>query len=163
MVNKGLNKGMLIAVTIAVAVIAVAYYFWETFLFEHYLGGYDEFGLPIQRSHPGFYFLLHAWPLWVFPLIFVFIVLWLLRLTKSQKADSRIKALEKELKLKEKELDSLRLDLELTKKEVKKTRIERNLKQDYQELEEEFEVLMEEYQQSQKFIEKLLAKINSEE
>ncbi|GGI88752.1 hypothetical protein GCM10007966_16860 [Legionella impletisoli] len=154
---------MLAITTVVVIGMAVAYYFWEVFLFAHYLGGYDEYGLPIQRSHPGFYFFIQAWPLWVFPIFIVILLVLFLTSIFQREKEQKINHLKAEMIEHEKALEALELELELVRKEVKKTRIERNLKKELEELEEEFAVLMEDYQQSQQFIEKLLQKIKQQE
>ncbi|WP_133130401.1 hypothetical protein [Legionella yabuuchiae] len=161
--DAGVSKSMLAIIIIFVVGMAVAYYFWEVFLFAHYLGGYDEYGLPIQRSHSGFYFFIQAWPLWVFPLLIVVLLIVFLAFVFQREKEHQMKRLRAEIIEREKALEALEMELELVRKEVKKTRIERNLKKELDELEEEFAILMEEYQQCQQFIETLLQKIKQQE
>ena len=68
MKNGPLKTKIILLTIIAVILASVSYYFWEDYLFSHFLGGYDQYGLPKQVSYQGFYFFFAAWPLWLYPL-----------------------------------------------------------------------------------------------
>jgi septal ring factor EnvC (AmiA/AmiB activator) len=158
MTLKGAKKGLLAIITFAVIALVVSYYFWESFLYTHYLGGYDQYGLPIQLSHPGFYFFIASWPIWLFPVAILLAMMFMFVTVKARKLLKHVHQLKSDIKEKSEALDAVKLELELAEKEVKKTQSMTALKRDHKDLEQEFSALMAEYQQSQAFIEHLLDK-----
>lgn len=45
------------------------FHFWETYLYNHFIGGFNEFGLPDNYSDTGWGLMIDAWPLWLIPTI----------------------------------------------------------------------------------------------
>lgn len=49
--------------------LTAAFHFWRLYLYNHFLGSFDMYGLPGHLSRSGWYLLIDAWPLWLVPAI----------------------------------------------------------------------------------------------
>lgn len=146
---------------IAVVLASVSYYFWEDYLFSHFLGGYDQYGLPKQVSHQGFYFFISAWPVWLYPIFLLCLLAGILYLIGF---DEKIKAarqnylqtqkIRKEKQALKQELQNVHGQLDATRAQLRK-KVDQ-LKSKNLQVEEEYSDLMAEYQKSLSIIEKLL-------
>lgn len=139
-----IKKYLLILVILAVMVLAVTFYFWESFLYVHYLGGYDAYGLPVQLTHPGFSFFFYSWPLWGFPVLVILltgILLYLHRLVQDHEKIKNMQAENKKIKAK---LETAELTHQTTTNDA------------YETLQDKYDELQREYQRSLDFIEKML-------
>jgi len=60
----------LIVVTVALvgAWGAAGFHIWEVYLSNHFIGTYDEYGIPYKFSGHGWRLMLIGWPIWVNPL-----------------------------------------------------------------------------------------------
>ncbi len=47
--------------------LTAAFHFWQLYLYNHFLGSFDMYGLPGHLSRSGWYLLIDAWPLWSVP------------------------------------------------------------------------------------------------
>lgn len=186
------RKLKLTFVTLFVIWLASGYYFWEKYLNEHYLGSYDQYGLPIQLSNPGYDLVYHAWFLWAFPLITLFIPMlyWSLSnivkfkalsktlASKCDRLEIEINAKDYELKSKIEEFDRKEQEYIINEQKneteslreynevyasFKEHQIEhQKLQNNYLQLEKKLQNLQIDYKKSLQFIEKLLAKIKKE-
>jgi hypothetical protein len=159
--NIKISTRLIIITALIVICLAASFYLWQTFLSDHYLGGYDEDGMHIQYSETGLYFFWQTWPLWIFPLILVILLMWIVKLYMYYVVENKISALEAKVDEKNKKLDQLQHDLNLSNSKNKRTqlnqkkqknRVIKKLKNDYKELNTEFENLIKEYKKSQQFI-----------
>jgi len=67
-----------ILLTIAAMLLAwstAGFHLFEVFLHNHFLGTYDEQGLPYKFSESGWELLLRAWPIWFVPMLIVILIL----------------------------------------------------------------------------------------
>ena len=128
----------------AVMVLAVAYYFWESYLYVHYLGGYDAYGLPVQLTYPGFSFFFYSWPLWGFPVLLILLTGILLYLYQLVKDHEKIEKMQAENKKMQAKLETMELMHQTTTNEA------------YDTLRDKYDDLQREYQRSLNFIEKML-------
>ncbi|WP_147286409.1 hypothetical protein [Legionella londiniensis] len=142
---------MLLLIILGVVFIAIGYYFWESFLYVHYLGGFDAYGLPVQLSYPGFSFFFYSWPLWGFPLLLALMIGVFLYLHLKIKDFEAIQEIKAKLEAQKNEMESLSL-----MHKARKNEMDVRLKNKYEQLQNEFTSLQSEYQRSLDFIEKLL-------
>lgn len=159
--NHSLKIKMILITVLAVLLIAVSYYFWEDYLFSHFLGGYDQHGLPKQQSYSGFYFFAAAWPLWLYP-IFLFSllsgILYMIgfdeKIREARQHYDYIQIIKKQKEELEEELQDAREQIDailaMGRKKNKK------LKAQLEHTEQELKTVMVEYEKSLSVIEKLL-------
>ncbi|AHE66135.1 hypothetical protein [Legionella oakridgensis] len=150
---------IILLITLGVIGAAVGYYFWEAYLLTHYLGGYDQYGLPVQRSYPGFHFFFHAWPLWFFPMIVILAIMIFLQWLRMAKVRREKQILTKILADKTLIIEELHEELHALKTKLDKVRDNSLLEEKYEQLEDELFSLEEDYERSLNFIEKLLEKV----
>ncbi|WP_133128348.1 hypothetical protein [Legionella nagasakiensis] len=149
----------ILLITIGVIGSVVGFYFWETYLLTHYLGGYNEYGLPVQHSYPGFYFFLYAWPLWLFPVFVLLVIMSFFQWYRVVKSHKKRQVLTEALVNKEVQIEELREELRTLKNKFDKIKGYSLLQEEYRQLEDEFFALQKDYERSLNFIEKLLEKI----
>jgi hypothetical protein len=184
------SKIKIIFITLFVIWVASGYYFWEKYLYEHYIGAYDQYGLPIQQSNPGFDLLIKAWYLWTFPMISLLIPIGFWIFNKVNKFKANYKILTKKFYKLEIETNSLKYELKTQKSEFDKkeqdyllseqrqeTAILRERQElnnslaeckkqnqkisvNYQQLEKNFHSVLIDYRKSLQFTEKLLTTFN---
>lgn len=53
--------------TIMITVLIVAITAWRHYLSNHFIGQYDELGIPFQTAGPGWPIFRDTWPLWLIP------------------------------------------------------------------------------------------------
>lgn len=148
---------------ILIVCYTVGFYFWEVYLFSHYLGGYNQYGLPVQSSHSGYWFFLSAWPVWTFPLFCLLAIIFFVYFIRSSKsARGYLKLLDRNQKNEDK-INQLLLEAEDLKHKLSRARKKTHLQKKYHQLEQEFSALRNEYEQSLDFIEKLLDKLQKED
>jgi len=62
---------------------AAGFHLWVEYLEEHFIGQYDDFGVPTNFSDPGLSVLISGWPIWIVPtltvLFSVFLLGWLIK------------------------------------------------------------------------------------
>ncbi|KTD46801.1 hypothetical protein Lrub_1723 [Legionella rubrilucens] len=149
-----------------VVVLAVLYYFWEYYLFNHYLGGFTHEGYLVQRSQTGLHFFLSVWPLWAFPLAVGIGLTLLWHQATLNQARRRIEQLEEERAMQQ----AARREAEVEKKPVgmdqetaPMQKILPDVNNEFEELKTAHETLQQDYQASLDFIEKLLLRLNASE
>lgn len=143
-----------------VVVLAVLYYFWEYYLFNHYLGGFTHEGYLVQRSHTGLHFFLSVWPLWAFPLaVGVGLTLLWHEATLNQ-ARQRIEQLEQE-RASWHEASVVKPPVEKHPEAARTPDMIPAVNKEYDKLKTDHEALQQDYQASLDFIEKLLLRLNS--
>lgn len=54
-------------IALVVAWLTAGFHFWEVYLGTHYLGGFNEYGLPADFSRTGWALLIDAFTLWAVP------------------------------------------------------------------------------------------------
>jgi|GEM_PF-6580707 len=65
---RDLRKSAIFTAVIVFAVlIATGIFLWEAYLTNHFIGSYDEQGLPVYVSNSGWILMWHTWPLWFMP------------------------------------------------------------------------------------------------
>ena len=71
-----LNKNILKIATLAGVLIfmTVGFAFWQDYLREHFVGGFDQYGLPSQFFRTGWPLALDAWPIRVTPSVLLIIL-----------------------------------------------------------------------------------------
>lgn len=148
---------------IGIIFYTVGFYFWEVYLFSHYLGGYNQYGLPVQSSHSGYWFFLSAWPVWTFPLFCMLGVIFLVYLFRSSKVARRHLKLLDRNQSNEDKINQLLLDVDRLNHQLNRARKKTHLQKKYHQLEQDFSALRNEYEQSLDFIEKLLDKMQKED
>jgi len=137
----------------AVFLLTVSFYFWERYLLNHFLGGYDQYGLPAQQSATGFFFFLAGWPVWSFPLLVIFSSWFFVSNIKNErrreiKSDIASKLVEKEL-----ECTQLYQEVRALEAALKSTA---GYKDEYADLDKAFCALAKDYKRSLELIEQLL-------
>jgi len=45
------------------------FHLWEVFMQNHFIGRFDDHGLPSHISKPGWHLFFSAWPVWLMPTI----------------------------------------------------------------------------------------------
>lgn len=60
----------LIIVAIILALHTVLYVLWRHYLSDHFLGSFDEYGIPSNIFHTGWGIMLSEWPLWLVPTLY---------------------------------------------------------------------------------------------
>ncbi len=58
---------MITIIAISAAVIAAAFHLWEVYIENHFIGVFDEQGLPSDTIISGWDMFVHAWPVWSVP------------------------------------------------------------------------------------------------
>ncbi len=61
-------------ISLLVAWATTGFHFWEVFLHNHFVGGFNTYGLPANFSRTGWHLLIDAWPLWLIPTVFAIII-----------------------------------------------------------------------------------------
>ncbi len=151
----GLKKWLF--VTALVMIMSILFYFWELYLYDHFLGGYDEYGIPMQASKNGIRLFFTSWPLWAFPAFIMGLLVWAKFAGTKKRVAQKVEVLESMLAALEKDIEANTETHETTARRLKSVQaLYKKCKKENDALEDEFSVLMDEYQQSLDFIEKLL-------
>lgn len=70
---------------ISLCLIISGIYVWNEYLSTHFIGQFDQLGIPFRKAGPGWSLLLDTWPLWCVPIGIIVILAvgadWLLRRT----------------------------------------------------------------------------------
>lgn len=77
------HKKTLPLVIMAILLLIVAYVLWSNYLDSHFIGTFDQYGLPVQFSQTGWSLLFIAWPLWAIPLMVIQALIYIGRLVFS--------------------------------------------------------------------------------
>ena len=49
---------------------------FQTYLNTHFIGSYDQVGIPFIQVHPGWSLILNTWPLWLLPIVVTSVLTW---------------------------------------------------------------------------------------
>lgn len=143
--------------------IAITFYVWELYLLRHYLGGYDDYGLPIRQSRSGFSFFLVAWPVWLFPVGLTLLAMLLVLVNKTQMHKAEMSAQKEVLEEQKTKYEALLFQEQSVKKKLEKVKGYAHLQDKHRKLEKEYLALKKDYQRSLNFTERLLEKIPKQE
>jgi len=83
------------SLALCVAIFTAGFHRYETYLSNHFLGGFDASGLPSYYSANGWAFFFTAWPIWLIPCCFVLVLAAVIshvisRSTSQTKADTPV-------------------------------------------------------------------------
>lgn|GEM_PF-3695374 len=140
-------------------VLVIGYYFWEQYLLNHYLGGFDENGLLVAHSHTGFWFMMKAWPVWAYPLAVLAVVMIFWKQKRIHDLHDHIRLIEQNRITLQNEVSDLQKEVKLLNDEQYRIQQESLIQTDYKALRTAYAELKDDYNQSLEFIEKLLEKI----
>lgn len=62
------------AIIVVLIILTFGYVLWERYLGNHFVGMFDEYGLPSRIFRTGWPLLLDAWPLWFIPTLFILVL-----------------------------------------------------------------------------------------
>lgn len=66
--DKNLRISIIVVVIALVSAWGAAgFHLWENYLSNHFIGTYDEYGIPYKFSGHGWRLMLRGWPIWVVP------------------------------------------------------------------------------------------------
>jgi hypothetical protein len=61
------NISKIIALAVVLIILIVGFVLWEDYLRDHFVGAFDQYGLPSQFFRTGLPLMIDAWPIWVIP------------------------------------------------------------------------------------------------
>ena len=87
--NFNNNAFKIIALGVILAFLTAGFVFWQNYLYDHFMGTFDAYGLPSQSFRTGWPLMIDAWPFWFFPsllmIILVQVSLWVIQQTSKSK------------------------------------------------------------------------------
>ncbi len=81
---------MITIIAISAAVIAAGFHLWEVYIQNHFIGVFDEHGLPSDQIISGWDMFVHAWPVWSVPtgvVLVLFLTIFLFRKKSALEED----------------------------------------------------------------------------
>jgi len=67
-------------IALAVSWLTVGIHFWEIYLSNHFMGAFNQYGLPSKTFRTGWLLMVDAWVLWVIPAFVILLVFILLQI-----------------------------------------------------------------------------------
>ena len=61
------NTFKIIALAIVLVILTIGFAAWEDYLNDHFVGTFDQYGLPSQFFRTGWPLIIDAWPFWLIP------------------------------------------------------------------------------------------------
>lgn len=150
------NKLKFLYLFFAVFIVTVGFFFWEQYLLNHFLGGYDEYGLPAQKSATGFYFFIKTWPVWSYPLLIFVTISFFINGHKSVVREYQNDYLTQKLTEKTLSCEQFHNEVRALNSTIQSLERHAQLKNDYDKLIDLYAKLNEDYQRSLDFVEKIL-------
>ncbi len=68
------NISKIIALAIVLIILTIGFVLWEDYLRDHFVGAFDQYGLPSRFFRTGLPLMIDAWPIWVLPSALVLIL-----------------------------------------------------------------------------------------
>lgn len=146
-----------------VCLIAITFYFWERYLFRHFLGGFNAQGLSIPVSKPGYSFFIKAWPLWLFPLALYYLIMRVYKKKRIEGLKAHVRLIEQERINQTEKIETLEKELQVISDYSSRQSLTTFNSESKKQLEMDYQALQKDYQLSLDFIEKLLLKLKAED
>lgn len=61
------NISKIIALAVVLIILILGFVLWEDYLRDHFVGAFDQYGLPSKFFRTGLPLMIDAWPIWVIP------------------------------------------------------------------------------------------------
>ena len=73
--NSQYQQRIVLAILLVIIIaLTTGYILWGNYLETHFVGTFDQYGLPSKLFRSGWALMLDAWPLWLFPAVFISIL-----------------------------------------------------------------------------------------
>lgn len=72
--NSNNNILKIIALAVVLIILTIGFVIWEDYLRDHFVGAFDQYGLPSQFFRTGLPLMIDAWPIWVIPSVLLVII-----------------------------------------------------------------------------------------
>lgn len=70
LITRHRNTALLVGgLAFLATLLTYCFHLYERYLMNHFVGGYDDMGLPTDFSRSGWLLLYDAWPIWIMPLV----------------------------------------------------------------------------------------------
>lgn len=142
---------------LAAAWLSAGFHLWETYLGRHFIGGYDQYGLPSTFSRSGWYLLIDASPLWLIPALTLTLIS-LLAYRYLKPATKRVTATPKAQLIQGNTSREVSQQLQIEQLQQQTARLEEKLIHEKKRMQEYIHYLEDDLQRANALIEKILAR-----
>jgi hypothetical protein len=72
--NFNKKTRQIIALAVVLIILTIGFAAWQDYLNEHFVGTFDQYGLPSQFFRTGWPLIIDAWPIWLIPSVLLVLI-----------------------------------------------------------------------------------------